>query len=81
LVRAEVKTLSGDVTRAMAAVTDRATRAHLDDVKDQIAKMLDPKFVPPAPVTAMPTTGRRGMDQEDPWEMQCWPDYGIYNQR
>jgi hypothetical protein len=78
LVRAELKTLSGDVTRAMAAVTDRATRAHLDDVKDQIAKMLDPKFVPPAPVTAIPTTGRRGVEQEDPWEMQCWPDYGIY---
>lgn len=78
LVRAELKTLSADVTKAMASATDRATRAHLEDVKDQIAKILDPKFLPPAPAaSAMPAAGRRGV--EDPWELQCWPDYGIYN--
>lgn len=79
LVRAELKTLNADVTRAMATVTDRASRAHLDDVKDQIAKILDPKFIPPAPAAATTMTGRRGM--EDPWEIQCWPDYGIYNRQ
>ncbi len=77
LVRAELKTLNSDVTRAMAFVTDRASRAHLDDVKDQIGKILDPKFIPPAPASGATMTGRRGV--EDPWELQCWPDYGIYN--
>ncbi|MBI4890888.1 MAG: hypothetical protein HY821_09715, partial [Acidobacteria bacterium] len=76
LVRAELKSLSADVTRAMATATDRATRAHLDDVKDQIARILDPKFVPPAPAAAAPTAGRRGA--EDPLDLNCWPDYGIY---
>ncbi len=76
LVRAELKSLSGDVTRAMSNATDRATRAHLDDVKDQIARILDPKFVPPAPASAAPAAVRRGV--EDPWELDCWPDYGIY---
>jgi hypothetical protein len=73
LVRAELKTLSADVTRAAAAVTDRATKAHLDDAKDQIARMLDPKFVAPAAATGAGAMGR-GMD-----DLACWPDYGIYS--
>ncbi|MBI5283143.1 MAG: zinc-dependent metalloprotease [Candidatus Solibacter usitatus] len=79
LVRSELKLLNGDVTRAMAVVTDRASRAHLEDVKDQIARMLDPKFVPPAPAAATVFGGRPGV--EDPDELSCWPDYGIYNNR
>ena len=79
LVRAELKTLSVDATRAMATATDRTTRAHLDDMKDQIAKMLDPKFVPPAPATPAAGMGRAGLDDDEP--LNCWPDYGIYNER
>jgi len=78
LVRAELKTLSADATRAMATATDRTTRAHLDDMKDQIAKMLDPKFVPPAPVTSGFGQGRPGLDEDG--HLNCWPDYGIYNE-
>jgi hypothetical protein len=47
-------------------------------VKDQIAKILDPKYIPPAPAAATPGGARRGM--EDPWELQCWRDYGIYRE-
>jgi hypothetical protein len=72
LIRAELRTLSADVTKAMAAAGDRATRAHLEDVKDQIAKILDPKFAPP--VTA--TTGAAGAGR--PGVDGCWNDYGIY---
>ncbi|MBL0160438.1 MAG: zinc-dependent metalloprotease [Bryobacterales bacterium] len=79
LVRAELKTLSADATRAVATATDRTTRAHLDDMKDQIARMLDPKFVPPAPAAATAGMGRAGAD-EDGEHLNCWPDYGIYNQ-
>lgn len=78
LVRAELKTLSIDATRAVATATDRTTRAHLDDMKDQIARMLDPKFVLPAPLAGTAGPGRTGADDED--NLNCWPDYGIYNE-
>jgi len=72
LLRAELKTLSADLAKSLATATDRATRAHLDDAKDQIAKMLDPKFQPAAPAApaGMMQRGFEGLD--------CWHDYGIY---
>ncbi len=62
-VRAELKALqilTGKPTQ------DKATRAHLDDLKDQIARILDPRFqvAPAAPATALP--GRRALET-------CWP--------
>lgn len=76
--RGELKTLSAAVTAAAARATDRATRLHLDDVKDQIAKILDPKIVPPAATGAAGTTGR-GYDPLEEWlnPRTCWPDYII----
>ena len=74
IVRAELRTLNGDVTKALATVTDRATKAHLEDVKDQIARILDPKFAVAAP-SAATATARPGLDEDE----NCWPDYGIYN--
>ncbi len=72
LVRSELRSLSADITKALAKTTDRATRAHLDDVKDQIAKILDPKFVPPAP--ANPLTALFGRGFEDEYQAGCWED-------
>lgn len=70
LVRSELKTLSGDVTAALPKAADRVTRAHLEDVKDQVAKILDPKFAPPVPATpAGQATGRPGLD---PFVLDCW---------
>lgn len=43
LLRAEMNDLSRELTAAMVRAGDRATRAHLDDARDQIKKMLDPK--------------------------------------
>ena len=43
LLRAEMNDLSRELTTAMPRASDRATRAHLDDARDQIKKMLDPK--------------------------------------
>ncbi|MBC7842451.1 MAG: zinc-dependent metalloprotease [Gemmatimonadaceae bacterium] len=43
LLRAEMTDLSRELTTAMARTSDRATRAHLEDARDQIRKMLDPK--------------------------------------
>ena len=70
LVRSELKTLSGDVTAALPKAADRVTRAHLEDVKDQVARILDPKFAPPVPATpAGQATGRPGLD---PFVLDCW---------
>jgi Met-zincin/Domain of unknown function (DUF5117)/Domain of unknown function (DUF5118) len=71
LVRSELRSLSADITKAMAKTTDRATRAHLDDVKDQIAKILDPKFIPPAPANPLAALFGRGFEEEP---AGCWQD-------
>jgi hypothetical protein len=46
------------VTAAAARAADRATRLHLDDVKDQIGKILDPKIAPASATGAASGAGR-----------------------
>jgi hypothetical protein len=79
-IRGELRALNADVAKAMVRATDRATRMHLEDVKDQIAKILDPKFTPPAPA-ASPLSFILGLDghggEEGPGELFCWPDYSV----
>ncbi len=58
--RAELKTLNASITAALPKTTDHDTRAHLEGAKDQIAKILDPKFLPPAPAGAVAAGGRGG---------------------
>ncbi|MBI3209673.1 MAG: zinc-dependent metalloprotease [Candidatus Solibacter usitatus] len=72
LLRAELKKLSVEVSGAAGKASDGATRAHLDDVKDLIARILDPKIQWTAPSSGATTTFRRGIDD-------CWLDYGIYS--
>jgi hypothetical protein len=83
LIKAELRDLSTALAAAAPRATDRETRAHLADARDQIAKALDPKFAPPAPTTP---TSPFGFDDEyrfssssyedfDPRD--CWPDYAI----
>lgn len=91
LIRSELKSLSADVVRALPRALDRETRAHLEDTRDQIARALDPKFIPPANQQGG-RAGRRGFDidgQEidtsvksfDPLDpntpLDCWHDYSI----
>jgi hypothetical protein len=79
LIRFELKTLSGLISGAASRTADRATQAHLDDVRDQIAKALDPKFAAPA-VAAPQGGGQRqpgDWDDESEWDVSCWPDYAI----
>ena len=40
--RGELKTLDADLRAAMARTTDRETRLHIDDVRTQIERALDP---------------------------------------
>src|SRR5678815_343598 len=49
LIKAELRDLSTAIAAAMPRASDRQSRAHLADARDQIAKALDPKFAAPAP--------------------------------
>jgi hypothetical protein len=44
MFRGELKTIAADAGAAAARATDRDTRLHLEDLRDQIAKILDPKY-------------------------------------
>lgn len=63
-VRAELKSIQAQATAKAATATDRATKAHLEDIKDQIIHLLDPKNTSPAP-TPSPTRSRRILDEDD----------------
>ena len=73
LYRAELKTLSAAIGAALAKAQDRETKAHLEAARDEIAKILDPRFAPPANSNA--NAFRVFSDQFDPND--CWPDYAI----
>jgi hypothetical protein len=79
-IRGELRALAGQVAAVAPGVTDRATRLHLDDARDQIAKALDPKVLPAA-APAGAAVARPGLADEDTWPssgpMLCWPDYAI----
>ena len=44
--RAELRALNVSITAALARATDPDTRVHLEGARDQIARILDPKFNP-----------------------------------
>jgi len=71
LYRSELKTLNSAIAVALAKAADKETRAHLEATRDQIAKMLDPKFAPPSGLGA--GVIRIFGDQLE----TCWPDYVI----
>jgi Met-zincin/Domain of unknown function (DUF5117)/Domain of unknown function (DUF5118) len=79
LIKAELRDLSAAIGTAGARATDRQTRAHLADARDQIAKALDPKFAAPAATTP---ANPFGFDDEFNFDnfdtLDCWPDYGIW---
>jgi hypothetical protein len=83
MIRSELRDLNTSITAAAARATDRETRAHLADAKDQIAKALDPKFAPPAPTTPGNPFGFddefkfNSTSLEDFNSAECWPDYSI----
>jgi len=79
LLRGELRSVNAAITSALARAADRTTRLHLEDLRDQIAKVLDPKFAPPAPAAATAGAGGRGgidkLDRLPP--TTCWPDYYV----
>jgi hypothetical protein len=72
--RAELRALNNQISAALAKTADRETRAHLEGARDQIGRILDPKFNPPAAGAApVVRVGLDGIDQQE----NCWPDYAI----
>ena len=70
LARGELRAIDLAARSALVKAADGTTRAHLQDVRDQIAKILDPQFAPPA--TPAPNTPAFADGQEG-----CWLDYAI----
>jgi hypothetical protein len=58
--RAELHALTASLNVAIAKATDHDTKAHLEGAKDQIAKILDPKFLAPAAEGGAGGRGGRG---------------------
>jgi hypothetical protein len=81
MYRAELKSLNTAIGAALARTTDHETRAHLEGARDQIARILDPRFAQEPgtpnstgrPFTESPTDVFG--DQFDP--TSCFPDYAI----
>ena len=60
MYRTELRSLNAAITAAIAKTTDHETKAHLEAAKDEISRILDPKFLPPAPAAATTGGGRGG---------------------
>jgi hypothetical protein len=80
MYRSELHALSNAATAGAAKAGDRATKAHLEAVKDQIARILDPKFAAPAGgggggavIRAFTEDELRFILPQD----SCWPDYVV----
>jgi hypothetical protein len=79
LYRAELRSLSDSITSAIGKAADRETKAHLEGARDQIARILDPRFAPPSGNSGGAAI-RIGFDPL--WGMPgpsdlCWPDYVV----
>ncbi len=80
LFRGELTAADGAIRAALPKTTDAATRRHLQDVRAEIARALNPSRALAPAVPAIP--GRPGVIDADPvWGVSvpdsCWPDYAI----
>jgi hypothetical protein len=74
--RGELKTLDRDLEAALTRQTEAATAMHIQDVRMQIARALDPT------VQAAAGAARSTTDFDDPFDVtadpvSCWVDYAI----
>ncbi len=79
--RAELRALNASVVQALARARDAETRAHLEGARDQIVRILDPKFAR-ANGAAAAAPVRTGFEPADFFSasadsLGCWPDYAI----
>ncbi len=88
IVKGELRALDVQIRTALGAATDRATRLHLEDSRDYIARILDPQVPRPAPVGGRgggPANGIRSEApafdfENDPFQQSpigCWPEFTL----
>lgn len=76
--RAELRSLNNAINTALARTTNKATRAHLEASRDQIAKILNPNFAGGSGISgAGARTGIEGMELFLTGSDSCWPDYTV----
>ena len=87
--RGELHVLNTQIVAAIARTTDRGTRVHLEAARDQIARILDPKFNqgggPGAAelrifadrLWGLPSPADTDLNSSGLQIEDCWPDYEI----
>ena len=79
--RSELRELNTSLAGALPRAKDRETRAHLQGARDQIARILDPKFATAqGGSAAVPVrTAAQALEPftTPPDQLSCWPDYII----
>jgi hypothetical protein len=91
LLRGELRTVRANVVAAIPSVTDRASRLHLEDVRDQIDEILDPRAMRQrAGAGGRGGAALDGIQGQDTWQFDfandpflrtpdsCWPDYAVF---
>ena len=83
-IRGELRVLDGELLDALDRAATRTSRFHLEDARDQIARMLDPTAAGGGPSGPVGATGLTELvdaldaDPSDPLtSFLCWPDYAI----
>ena len=74
--RGELKALEADLQQGSRISTDRATTLHVEDLRQQIARALDPTFQAPAARSTTDLTDESIFDVTTPSDM-CWVDYAV----
>jgi hypothetical protein len=90
LLRGELRSVRADIVRALPAVADRLSRLHLEDARDQIDEILDPRAMRDSGggggrggiiiLGATPGSSWKYDWNNDPFLKTaevCWPDYTI----
>jgi hypothetical protein len=92
LLRGELRALRGQVVAALPAMTDRASRLHLEDARDLIDEILDPRAMrqrggtgraagagPAAGIQQSPAAWTFDFAADPFWQQtdRCWVDYAL----
>ena len=87
LLRGELRSVRAEIARALPAVTDRLTRLHLEDARDHVDEILDPRAMRDSAggrgggaVIILGTSDWTFDWNNDPFLRNaetCWPDYTI----
>ncbi len=71
MLRGELQSIAATTKAALLRTADRETRLHLEDMRDEIAKILDPKYQQANPPQAQPLPNPASLDEF------CWTDYAV----